>query len=76
MTQPSKIVRTRQLQTRLGISRATLHRWERAGRLPPKRKLGPNAVGWLESEIEAWLAELPEARPRPGQGGSPSEGLS
>ena len=52
----SRIVRTKELTERLGISRVTLWRWERQGRVPRKRQLGPNTVGWLESEIEAWFA--------------------
>ena len=50
----SRILRANELARRLGISRVTLWRWERQGLIPPKLKLGPNTVGWLESEIEAW----------------------
>lgn len=52
----SRIVRPKELCQRLEISRATLWRWERQGLMPKKRQLGPNAVGWLESEIEEWFA--------------------
>lgn len=51
----SRIVRPRELAERLGISRVTLWRWERLGKLPPKRQLGPHLIGWLESELEAWF---------------------
>lgn len=56
-TLPSRIVRPKDLCQRLGgISRVTLWRWERKGLLPPKRRIGPNVVGWLETEIDDFLA--------------------
>ncbi len=44
-----------------GLSRTTRWRLEQSGRFPRKRKLSDNAVGWLASEIEAWMAERVEA---------------
>ena len=41
----------------LGVSRTTLWRWERAGQIPPKRRFGPNTVGWLASDIDQWSNE-------------------
>ena len=43
------------------MSRTTRWRLERTGRFPRKRKLSDNAVGWLASEIEAWVAERVQA---------------
>ena len=54
------ILRPREVQELLGISKATLWRWARAGLLPPKRVIGPNCVGWLQSELEAWMEERPK----------------
>ncbi len=51
----SRILRTNEVAARLGISRTTLWRWERRGLIPRKRRLGPNTVGWLASEIENWF---------------------
>lgn len=53
----SRVVRPGELAERLGVSRVTLWRWERAGELPPKRRIGPNVVGWLQSEIDEWFAK-------------------
>jgi prophage regulatory protein len=52
----SRIVRANELAELLGISRTTLWRWERQGRIPKKRRVGPNVTGWLASEIDAWWA--------------------
>lgn len=38
------------------LSETTIWRLERAGKFPARRKLSDNAVGWLRSEIEAWMA--------------------
>lgn len=49
------ILRTPKVQERLGVTRTTLWRWVKAGRFPKPVQLGPQAVGWLEHEIDAWL---------------------
>ena len=51
----SRILRASELTERLGISRVTLWRWERKGRIPAKRQIGPNTIGWLAAEIDAWF---------------------
>lgn len=51
----SRIVRPKEVTERLGIGRVTLWRWVRAGKFPQSRQIGPNIVGWLESEIETWF---------------------
>ena len=51
----------------LGVSRGTLYNWERAGKFPERRKIGPHRVGWLRSEIEDHIENLPigiDAAPR------------
>ncbi|TAL01836.1 MAG: AlpA family phage regulatory protein [Rhodospirillaceae bacterium] len=39
------------------LSRSTRWRGERAGWFPRRRQISPNRVGWLKSEIAAWLEE-------------------
>lgn len=41
-----------------GKSRTTIWRDEREGRFPKRVKLGMRAVGWLRSDLEAWLESL------------------
>jgi predicted DNA-binding transcriptional regulator AlpA len=50
----SRVVRTDELAKRLGVTRSTIWRWLREGRLPPKHQYGPNCSGWLETELEEW----------------------
>ncbi|MBL8445442.1 MAG: AlpA family transcriptional regulator [Zoogloeaceae bacterium] len=56
-TQPSAtILRRKQVETRTGLSRSTIYDRIRAGTFPAPVSLGAKAVGWLEHEIDAWLA--------------------
>jgi prophage regulatory protein len=64
-SKPSRVVRPSEFAERAGVSRVTLWRWERAGRIPARRKIGPNTVGWLESELEQWLDSRPTVRDAP-----------
>lgn len=57
--QVQRLLRANEVCERLGISRATLWRWERAGHLPPRRQAGPNSIAWVEAEIDAFIASLP-----------------
>ena len=44
-----------------GVSRTTVYNWRRAGLLPPAIKLGPNSVGFLSDQIQAFIASRPLA---------------
>ena len=45
-----------------GYCRNWWFRLEREGLVPKRIKLGPKRVGWLESELQAWLQERAAAR--------------
>ena len=49
------IIRWPQVRATTGISRTTSWRLEKAGLFPRRRCLGPNSVGWFQSEIIAWI---------------------
>jgi prophage regulatory protein len=51
-----RILRLREVVHRCGISKRTIYRLEAVGRFPARRRLGPRAVGWAESEVRAWIA--------------------
>ena len=43
-----------------GLSRTTRWRLEQRGQFPRRRKISQNAVAWLESEVQEWLAARAE----------------
>ena len=49
------ILRRRQVEARTGLSRTTIYNRIRAGTFPAQISLGERSVGWIESEIDAWL---------------------
>jgi prophage regulatory protein len=53
---PEKIIRLKAVKARCGLSRSTLYNRMAAGEFPSPIALGPRSVGWLESEINAWVA--------------------
>ncbi|MCY4399683.1 MAG: AlpA family phage regulatory protein [Gemmatimonadetes bacterium] len=40
-----------------GLSRSTIYVRLAEGRFPEPVRLGPRGVGWIESEIDAWMQE-------------------
>jgi prophage regulatory protein len=54
------ILRLPQVKTRVGLSRSSIHSAVAQKRFPRPIKLGARSVGWLESEIEAWLRQQVE----------------
>ncbi|GJL85390.1 MAG: hypothetical protein DHS20C02_11650 [Micavibrio sp.] len=38
-----------------GMARSSIYLWIEEGRFPKQVSLGARSVGWLESEIDAWL---------------------
>lgn len=39
-----------------GLNSSTLYRYKKLGLFPRPHQLGPRTVGWLQSEIDEWLA--------------------
>ncbi len=46
----------------IGISRSKLYADIKAGTFPPPVSLGARAVGWLNTEIDAWIMTQANAR--------------
>jgi prophage regulatory protein len=49
------ILRRPQVIARTGLKRSAIYEQMAAGTFPKCIKLGPRAVGWLETEIDDWL---------------------
>ncbi len=54
-----RIIRESECEKTSGLSRTTRWRLESIGLFPKRRVIGPNSVGWLESEITEWQENLP-----------------
>jgi prophage regulatory protein len=54
-----RILRRRELESRVGLKHTAIYEQMRAGRFPRPIPLGVGgqAVGWLESEIDDWIAQ-------------------
>jgi prophage regulatory protein len=60
---PARVLRWRAVCERIGLSRATLWRMVRAGQFPqPFPLASESSVGWLASEIDAWIAARAASR--------------
>lgn len=51
------ILRLPVVKARTGLSRSTIYLRVNNGTFPRPINLGARAVGWLESEIDSWLAQ-------------------
>jgi prophage regulatory protein len=56
MESPIQILRVPAVAKKLGISRPTIYRWlQQDPSFPRPIKIGSYAVGWLESELDAFI---------------------
>jgi prophage regulatory protein len=51
------ILRRKQVEARTGLSRSTIYLRISDGSFPKPINLGGRAVGWIEHEIDDWLAD-------------------
>jgi prophage regulatory protein len=49
------ILRRPEVEARTGLSRSTIYAWMKVGTFPKPVKLGARLVGWIDSDIEAWV---------------------
>lgn len=53
----SRIIRLNQVKEKTGLSRSAIYLLSKGGKFPKSVNLGLRAVGWLESDINAWIDE-------------------
>ena len=51
----TSILRLPAVKSRTGLSRSTIYLRMTSGTFPQSIRLGARAIGWVESDIEAWL---------------------
>ena len=50
-----RILRKPEVVDRVGYSAMHIWRLERDGKFPRRIQLGPNAIGWIEDEVDDWI---------------------
>jgi prophage regulatory protein len=50
-----RILREPEVSYKTNMTREMIRRLENAGQFPKRIKLSKRAVGWIESEIDAWI---------------------
>jgi prophage regulatory protein len=64
MQNTTRFLRRRQVEALTGLKRSTIYQRLAEGTFPKQIHLGPRSVGWLASEVNAWIAErIAESRP-------------
>lgn len=56
VTYPVRILRLPDVMSRVGLRRASIYLHITNGSYPKPISLGARAVGWLESDIDGWIA--------------------
>ena len=49
-----------EVDARIPYSRAHLYRLEDQGEFPKRRRIGPNRVAWIRTDVEQWLTKRME----------------
>lgn len=62
-----RVLRKKEVLGIVGLSDPTVYRMERAGKFPKRLRLGGNSCGWLQSEVDGWIAERAAARDEAGK---------
>ena len=54
-----RVLRRPEVEERTGKARSSLYAAIKKGEFPAPIRLGVNSVGWLEEDVENWLASRP-----------------
>lgn len=57
---PTKFLRMKDVQLRTGLARSSIYYLIGIDAFPKQIKLTPGITVWMESEVEAWIAEKVE----------------
>jgi prophage regulatory protein len=69
---PERILRLPEVLKRTGMGRNTIYRATREGKFPQAVELLGGRVGWLESEVDAWITKRKRRAQRaPADKGTP-----
>lgn len=55
-TRPIRLLRLPQVMQQTGLRKTTLYELQKEGSFPMRIQVTSNSVGWIEEEINAWIA--------------------
>jgi prophage regulatory protein len=55
-----KIIDLNEVIKKTTLGKSTIYAYGKAGKMPAQIRLTDRSVGWIESEIDAWLKERAE----------------
>lgn len=58
-----RVLRLAKVRDATGLSRSMIYQLEAEHRFPKRIRLGSRAVGWLEDEVQQWIAGRRKANP-------------
>ena len=58
-TQPPRLLRRAEVERRCGICRSTVYQLMQEKEFPAPVRIGPRAVRWRETDIDAWIRSRP-----------------
>ena len=61
-----RLIRRPEVESRTGLTCSRIYAEVKAGTFPKAVSIGKHAVAWIESEVDAWVAERIEARKSQG----------
>ena len=50
------IIRLHEVKKQTGLSRSTIYDFIAKGKFPRQVELGEKAVGWIEADVQSWIA--------------------
>ncbi|MDB6102438.1 MAG: hypothetical protein JWO52_2437 [Gammaproteobacteria bacterium] len=54
---PQRVLRLPQVRALTGLGRSLIYKLQAENRFPKRIKIGARAVGWLEDEVQKWVAD-------------------
>ena len=71
---PVRMLRLSAVLARTGLSRSTMYKLIREGSFPKPVRLGAQAAGWVEAEVDGWIrGRVAESRAASGRAGRPAD---
>jgi prophage regulatory protein len=55
----ARIIRIKNLPDKVGLSKSSIMRMVKEGTFPQPIQISEGAIGWLEAEVDDWIAEIP-----------------